>query len=117
MDNSDRQRLLHIITYCNDIAGFIDRFGEDYQIFISDRAYFNAVSMCIMQIGELANGLSDEFRKQTKGRMPWGMVRGIRNWIAHAYHQMSEEIIWETASRDIPTLLRLCETVLEEDRS
>lgn len=45
MNKSDRQRLLHIKTYCEDIAGFIDRFGKDFDKFINDRAYFNAVSM------------------------------------------------------------------------
>ena len=65
MNKADRQRLLHIQTYCADIAGFIQRFGRDYSIFISDRAYYNAVSMSILQIGELANGLSEEFRELT----------------------------------------------------
>ena len=51
MTKSDWQRLVHISTYCADIDAFIHRFGENYEIFISDRAYFNAVSMCILQIG------------------------------------------------------------------
>lgn len=50
MDRGDRERLLHIKAYCEDIAGFIQRFGKDYQTFIQDRAYYSAVSMCIMQI-------------------------------------------------------------------
>ena len=45
MNKGDWQRLLHMRTYCEDIASFIDRFGRDYETFISDRAYFNAVSM------------------------------------------------------------------------
>ena len=113
MNSSDRQRLLHIRQYCRDIAGFLRRFGEDYAVFIQDRAYFNAVSMCILQIGELANGLSDEFREETKEQIPWGMIRGMRNWLAHAYSEMDEAIIWETAVNDIPGLLRFCETVLK----
>ena len=70
MNRGDWQRLLHIRTYCEDVAKFIDRFGMDYETFTSDRAYFNAVAMCILQIGELANGLSDEFREETKEKMP-----------------------------------------------
>jgi len=112
MNSGDRQRIVHIKTYCRDIAGFIDRFGNDVQIFRTDRAYFNAVSMCIMQIGELANGLSEEFRAETKERMQWGMIRGMRNWMAHAYAEMDENIIWETAANGIPELLRFCEEEL-----
>jgi hypothetical protein len=68
MNRGDWQRLLHMRTYCEDIAKFIDRFGDDFQIFTADKAYFNAVSMCILQIGELANGLSDEFRPDSEGK-------------------------------------------------
>ena len=108
MDNSDRQRLTHIKNYCEDIAEFIIRFGNDRNIFMSDKAYYNSVSMCIMQIGELANGLSDDFRDETKEQMPWGMIRGMRNWIAHTYANVSKEIMWETAAKDIPMLLQFC---------
>ena len=71
--------------------------------------------MCVLQIGELANGLSDEFREETKGEMPWGMIRGMRNWIAHAYAEMDESIIWETATNDIPGLLSFCNRIIEQN--
>jgi uncharacterized protein with HEPN domain len=112
MNRGDRQRLLHIQTYCRDIAGFIRRFGNDFHAFTQDRAYFNAVSMCIMQIGELANGLSEEFREETKAEMQWGPIRGMRNWLAHAYAEMDEAVIWETATRSIPELLKFCKKML-----
>lgn len=108
MNRGDWQRLLHMRVYCEDIAAFIQRFGADYDTFISDRAYFNAVSMCILQIGELANGLSDEFREETKEQMPWGMIRGMRNWLAHSYAETDERILWETACNDIPKVLDFC---------
>lgn len=115
MNNSDIQRLQHIRRYCEDIAEFIERFGKDFETFTEDRAFSNAVSMCVLQIGELANGLSDEFREETKGEMPWGMIRGMRNWIAHAYAEMDESIIWETATNDIPGLLSFCNRIIEQN--
>ena len=114
MNKGDWQRLLHIRVYCEDIKRFIDRFGENYDVFTQDRAYFNAVSMCILQIGELANGLSEEFREQTKNEMPWGMIRGMRNWLTHAYAETDESIIWETAVNDIPQLLAFCNNYIEQ---
>ena len=93
--------------------GFIERFGTEFSSFSKDRAYLNAVSMSILQIGELANGLSDEFREQTKHNMPWDEIRGTRNWIAHAYAQIDETVIWETANHDIPKLLNFCNKALE----
>ena len=112
MNKGDWQRLLHIRVYCEDIEKFINRFGKDFEVFINDRAYFNAVSMCVLQIGELANGLSEEFREETKNDMPWGMIRGMRNWLTHAYAETDESIIWETAVNDIPQLLEFCNRLL-----
>ena len=109
MRGADEQRLRHIIAYCDEIAGFIARFGDDYEVFVSDRAYFNAVTMCILQIGELAGGLSEEFREATRSEMPWGSVRGMRNLLAHNYGNADEATVWETAKNDIPFLKSFCE--------
>lgn len=115
MTNADRQRLMHIRRYCEDIAGFIERFGCNFDVFCEDRAFSNAVSMCVLQIGELANGLSEDFRNNTKNEMPWGMIRGMRNWLAHAYAQTDESVIWETAVNDIPALLAFCVRTLDNE--
>ena len=109
MLGADKQRLKHIISYCDEIEGFILRFGDDYDVFIADRADFNAVTMCILQIGELSGGLSEEFREATKGEMPWGLVRGLRNLLAHNYGNADEATVWETAKSDIPFLKQFCE--------
>jgi uncharacterized protein with HEPN domain len=108
MNNPDFQRLLHIKVYCNDIAEFIKRFGSNYQSLAADSAYFHSVSMCLLQIGELANGLSEDFRESTAERIPWNAVRGMRNWIAHAYNDVDKEKIWATITEDIPLLLQFC---------
>ena len=61
----------------------------------------------------LANGLSEEYRESTKQQMPWGMIRGMRNWLAHAYAEIDESVIWETATNDIPKLLNFCKDELK----
>ena len=114
MTRGDWQRLLHIRTYCEDVEKFIERFGRNFDTFTADRAYFNAVAMCILQIGELSNGLSDEFRDATKDLLPWGMIRGMRNWLAHSYAETDERILWETACNDIPKVLAFCERELND---
>jgi len=113
MDNRDRQMILHIKTYCEDIARSIQRFGEDYETFSVDTDFFNSVSMSIMQIGELSLGLSDEFKDGTRDKMQWGMMRGMRNMYAHEYKKMDKLTIWETATKDIPHLLTFCEGVIK----
>ena len=41
-----------------------------------------------------------------------GPIKGMRNLIAHNYGSMSRDIIWETASVDIPALKNFCEEQL-----
>ena len=115
MNKGDLQRIQHINTYCEEIKDFVKRFGNDFNTFTKDRAYFNAVSMCVLQIGELANTLSEEFKEATKDKIAWKQIRGTRNWIAHAYGEVDESILWETVSSDIPVLLRFCNSVLDAD--
>jgi uncharacterized protein with HEPN domain len=90
----DVQRIRHIREYSERIAQTVKRYGDDYTVFMSDGDYFDSVSMKILQIGELAGGLSEEFRENTKGKMQWGAIRGIRNLFAHAYASMDKKGEW-----------------------
>lgn len=112
MKDSDLQRIQHMKTYCEDISDTIERFSEDYQIFESDKDYFNSVSMSIMQIGELSAGLSDEFKNATRHQIQWGALKGMRNLFAHAYISMNKSVVWESATRDIPSVLDFCDEIL-----
>ena len=115
MENKDRQKLMQMKRHCEDVASFIRRCGCDKSCFVSDRLYFNAAAMSILQIGELANSLSEDFREKTKSDMPWGMIRGMRNWLAHAYGEIDDDVIWDTANHDIPKVLNFCVRMLESE--
>ena len=112
MVKKDRLVLQHIKNYCVEIASFINRFGRDFETFVSDRAYFNAVSMCILQIGEISGSLSEEYRAETSYKIPWSNIRGMRNIVAHDYGSLDEELVWETATKDIPVLSDFCDSEL-----
>jgi len=114
MQSNDLQRIRHILRYCEDVNDFMKRFGG-YQQFITDRAYHSAVSMCVLQIGELAGGLSSEFREETKDTMQWGLIRGMRNWIAHSYKEMDNDIIWDTISNSVPLLMKFCNEITQKE--
>lgn len=101
--------LRHILKYCEKVETLILRFGNDITVFKKDMAYRDAVSMNILQIGELANHLSEEYRLLTKQKMPWAAIRAMRNLFAHNYGQMDVDVIWKTASEDIPGLKKFCE--------
>ena len=115
MLSPDLQRIAHIQDYCIEIRNTIDRYGNDYSVFDRDPDYQRSIAFSILQIGELAGKLSDEYRKATGNRIQWGPIKGMRNLVAHSYGSMSREIIWETATVDIPSLLAFCQEQLGTD--
>lgn len=72
MQQADRQRLTHIYEYCVSIENAIGRFGNGFEAFDSDEDFQHALSFCLLQIGELGGGLSEEYRRETASRVQWG---------------------------------------------
>ena len=112
MQSPDLQRIEHIRDYCIEIRETIARYGDSFETFTTDTDYQKSVSFSILQIGELSGKLSEAFRCETAGEVPWTAIRGMRNFFAHNYGSMSREIIWKTAKEDIPPLLAFCEKLL-----
>ena len=113
----DLQRIQHIYDYCVEIEKTIARYGNSFAVFDTDVDYQRSISFSIMQIGELSGGLSEEYRRATADRVQWGPMKGMRNMVAHSYGTMSREIIWETASVDIPALKKFCIEQMEHQET
>ncbi len=103
MKNEDIVILKKMIKYCNDIHTLMDRFDRDFEQYKKDISFQYACNMCIIQIGELANRLSDEIKEANK-EIPWRAIRGMRNLHAHDYENVDLEIVWNTLLEDIPAL-------------
>lgn len=114
MKKKDYRILEHILDYCEDISSSISRFGSDFSDFEDDIHYRHAVSMCVLQIGELANNLSDEYRDETKTLIPWKEIRGMRNILAHNYGESDTNTLWNTIIYDIPTVADFCKNQIEQ---
>jgi uncharacterized protein with HEPN domain len=112
----DKQAIEHIVQYCDDISSAAKRFGNSFESFSKDPLYRHACTMCILQLGEMSNHLSDNFKKHYK-EISWGSIRGMRNIAAHNYGHIDLEITWEIISYDIPNLKDFCEKVLHNQRS
>lgn len=105
-----------ILKYCGDVDKAIEHFGKSFDIFKNVDIFRNAVGMAIMQIGELSNHLSEEFRI-SHSDVPWKQIRGMRNMFAHDYYGIDIEAIWRTAVDDIPVLRKFCEGVFDEQKT
>ena len=105
--------LEHIVNYCDQIEETIQRFGNSYATFATDKIYRNAAAMCVLQIGELVGKLTDDFRTEHPGA-PWRQIKGTRNIVAHSYGTVDPETTWEILKEDIPALKVYCATIIED---
>ena len=70
--------------------------------------------MSLLNIGELANKLPNEFTDE-HSEIPWRSMIGMRNFAAHGYHIMNLEIVWDTAQTSIPELVAFIEGIIEKE--
>ena len=95
--------MVHIVSYCEQIDIAVERFGKSYDTFVNDPVYHNAVSLCILQIGELVGNLSETFRAEHSA-IPWRQIKLMRNIVAHRYGTVDHSITWDVVEHDIPEL-------------
>ena len=102
MPPDDRVRLRHMIEMCEAAIGFVtDRQRHDLD---SDTMLALALVRAIEIVGEAAARMSAATRDRY-GAVPWALIVGMRNRLIHAYFDIDNDIIWNSATRDIPALL------------
>jgi uncharacterized protein with HEPN domain len=104
--------LEHIIGHIEAIQHAVSRFGDDYEVFLDDREYFDSVCLNIMQVGELVHHLPVEFTMEHSD-IPWKAIVQMRNIVTHGYGALNPEIVWNTVAEDIPVLLDKCRSLIE----
>jgi uncharacterized protein with HEPN domain len=87
--------------------------GMGLDSFRADSKTQAAVERELLIIGEAVTRLSDEFREQ-HGEVSWRVIIGMRNWLVHAYDDISPEIVFETVSSDLPNLIDRLRGVLDD---
>jgi uncharacterized protein with HEPN domain len=97
----DMSYLWDIQDACKDIIAFTD--NTNYSDFENNKMKRFAVERQLLVIGEAANHLSDECREQEAG-IPWKLLIGLRNIIAHEYGEILVERIFKIAIDDVPRL-------------
>ncbi|SHN88598.1 HepT-like ribonuclease domain-containing protein [Desulfitobacterium chlororespirans] len=117
MSNKERNIdiLERIIGYCSEVKHTQSFFEDSFEEFSTNSIYRNAISLCLLQIGELSGHLSEDF-KQRYNEMPWKNIKGLRNIVAHQYESVNTRTLWETVTRDIPQLHKYCNGIIENYR-
>ena len=103
----DREQLYIILRYCRRLDEAIARFGVDYATFERDSVFQDCCSLCIIQMGEAVNRLSDVFT-ESHPEIEWSRVYGMRRHLVHGYDMFDAEIVWDAIERCVPALKEFC---------
>lgn len=115
LNNRDLSILKHIVSYCDEIEHTCKQFNNNYDEFISNSIFQNAVALCVLQIGELVTHLTDEFKTQYN-KMPWVQIKAMRNIVAHNYGKIDIGTLWETITEDTPSLKDYCLSIINNGK-
>ena len=103
MANKESIIVNKIIAHISKISGYADGLGQNE--FEADSKLVEACVFNLLQIGELAWRLPDEFRN-AHPEIPWAQIRGLRHKIVHDYEGVKLEIIWDIVNNDLEPLRR-----------
>ena len=113
MNDKDYRTVSKMIEYCDNVASFLDGLGDNFEAYRADVRTRYACDMCVMQIGELVGRLSDELKERWSD-ISWAQIRAMRNVYAHDYGNVKIEYVWNTVTRDVPTLRGVLLEILAE---
>ena len=70
-----------------------------------------AIVRLVEIIGEAAGNVSKEFQA-AHSEIPWAVIVGMRNRLAHAYFDVDLDQVWDTVKDDLPLLIVRLEKVV-----
>jgi uncharacterized protein with HEPN domain len=109
MRKDDQIRLRHMLEAAREVMSFAENHTRaDLD---NDRKLELALVKAIEIIGEAATQLTKECR-DTRPRIPWNSIIGMRNRLIHAYFDVNRDILWNTVKDDLPPLIAELEKIL-----
>lgn len=98
---SDSIYIEHIQSSILSIQEYIS--GMDLAAFLDDHKTQDAVVRQFEIIGEATKRISLEYREK-HSEIHWSDMAGMRDVLIHDYIDVNFEIVWKTATQDIPLI-------------
>lgn len=83
--------------------------------FINDEKLKRAVSMTVINIGELIKNITDDTRNEYP-QIPWKAIAGMRDIAAHKYQTLRMEDVYNTVCIDFPILKKQLNELIGKSR-
>ncbi len=106
-----RDYLEDVLDPIIEIEQFI---GEmEFEAFAEDKKTINAVIRSIEVIGEAAKNIPESVKRKHTS-IPWKAMAGMRDKMIHEYFGVDIEILWVTATEDVPALKPMIQDILKK---
>ena len=109
-ERRDGALLLDMLTFAEQAKAIV--LDRSYETFIKDRIRVLALERALELVGEAARKVTPA-RKAAIPEIPWNLIAGQRNVLAHQYGRIDHFQIYRTASEDIPRLIEALKRTLD----
>jgi uncharacterized protein with HEPN domain len=87
--------------------------GLNLQSFMQDQRTIDAVIRNLEIIGEAVKHVPEDIIQEYPS-IPWQLIKGMRNILAHEYFGVDNEILWQTITQDLPPLSPMLKQIIEK---
>ncbi len=102
MSRNDDERVADILDAATELAE-VTRVG--HEAFRASPLHARAAERLLEIIGEASNTLSEDF-KSRHDDVAWRDIAALRILLAHHYHRVDLDQVWEIATSAVPALIR-----------
>lgn len=86
--------------------------GRDRRDLDSDPMLLFALVRAVEVVVEAASRVTEDSRLSAP-QVPWPMIVSMRNRLIHAYFDINHDVLWRTATDELPRLVPLLRAALE----
>lgn len=109
MSRNDEVCVRHILDAAREAVEFADsRTRTDLD---TDRQLNLSLIRLLEVIGEASRGISTQFREAHPG-VAWKKMIGMRDRLIHGYFDVNFDVVWQTVTEDLPSLIAQMEKIL-----
>ncbi len=109
MQHDDAVYLGHMLDAARKAAALVQ--GKRRSDFDKEEPIRLALAHLIQIIGEAARRVSSDCQ-QAHAKIPWKAIVSMRHKVVHDYMDLNEDVVWDTATTDLPKLVAQLEKIV-----
>lgn len=107
--SEDPHRMAHMLDASRKALRYVQ--GKDRSDIDQDEMLAFTLVHLIGVVGEAATRVTKETRERN-AQIPWRKIIGMRNRLIHGYDQIDYNVLWETVSRHLQSLVDELQSIL-----